>query len=261
MSFEVKLPFFDAQRIAESGQCFRWHKAGEGEWLIPAHGRVLHLREMGEDVLRLDCSLQEWETLWRPYFDADTDYEAVAASIDEKDEYLLKACRAARGVRVLRQPLFEVVISFIISQNNNIPRIAKSISALCGGQDAPFPSAEAVAAMDEERLRGFGVGYRAPYIQKAARKFLQDGTEHMQFSSYGDAKVYFESFTGIGPKVADCVCLFGLGKKDAFPMDTWMKRIVARHYDGIFPIGRYPGTAGILQQWMFFYERLGENQP
>jgi len=83
----------------------------------------------------------------------------------------------------------------------------------------------------------------------------------MSFPTYGDAKAYFESYTGIGPKVADCISLFGLGKKDAFPMDTWMKRIVARHYGGIFPIGRYPGTAGILQQWMFYYERMSENQP
>lgn len=261
MSLRISLPFFDAERIAESGQCFRWQKAGEGEWLIPAHGRTLHLRELGKNILELDCSAQEWEDIWRVYFDADTDYEAIAASVDEKDTYLHRACEAARGVRVLRQPLFEVVISFIISQNNNIPRITKSIAALCGGQAAPFPGPETVAAMGEEQLRAFGTGYRAPYIKKAALKYLEDGTEKMSFSSYGEAKAYFETFTGIGPKVADCICLFGLGKKDAFPMDTWMKRIVAREYGGIFPIGRYPESAGILQQWMFYYERLRENQP
>lgn len=254
--------FFDAERIALSGQCFRWKKTGEGRWRIPAYGRVLELAQLEDGTLDLSCSETEWDELWRRYLDWDTDYAAIAASIDPDDGYLTRAAEASRGIRILRQPLWETILSFLISQNNNIPRIRKSLIALCGGEESPLRSPEAVSRMTEEKLRACGVGYRAPYIQNAALQYLQDGLcDETSFASYGDAKCYLQTFAGIGPKVADCICLFGLGMKDAFPMDTWMKRIVASHYGGVFPLYRYPGTAGIMQQWMFYYERLKENQP
>lgn len=262
MSFEIHNCFFDAGRIADSGQCFRWRHIGEGVWRIPAFGRLLEIVQPAEDVLKVYCSPMEWEEIWRRYLDWDTDYEAVAAKVDPADDYLLCASNASRGIRILRQPLWETMLGFLISQNNNIPRIRKSLNTICGSEEAPFPSPGDIARMTEEQLRSCGVGYRAPYIQKAALRYMQDGlSDETVFSSYGEAKTYLQTFAGIGPKVADCICLFALGMKDAFPMDTWMKRIVAVHYDGIFPLYRYPGCAGILQQWMFYYERQKGNQP
>lgn len=248
--------FFDADKIAASGQCFRWHREGAHAYSVPAWGRVLRLRQPSPDWLEADCSPEEWRTLWRPYLDLDTDYAAYAAQIDPEDAYLLAALGAAAGVRILRQPLWETVASFIISQNNNIPRIQKSLLALSGGPEAAFPQPEAVAAMTDEGLRAAGLGYRVPYLRYAALRYMRDGLEDgASLGGYGEARQYWMSYSGIGPKVADCICLYGLGYKDAFPMDTWVRRIVRLHYNGVFPLGKYEGFAGVLQQWMFCYER------
>lgn len=251
-----RVSFFDLDKIAQSGQCFRWVQTGEHAYAVPVFGRVLRLRQPAPGTVEAACSREEWETLWKPYLDLDCDYGAYQAKVDKNDAYLKAAMTAAYGVRVLRQPLWETMVSFIISQNNNIPRIKKSILTLCGGQEAAFITPEAVAAASLETLRQAGLGYRAPYLHSAALQYIKDGLDHgADFSGYGEAKAYFQSYHGIGPKVADCICLYGLGLKDAFPMDTWVKRILSRYYNGIFPLGRYEGFAGVLQQWMFYYER------
>ena len=252
---ELAVDFFDLGRMADSGQCFRWEKIGENQYRIPAFGRLLTVAQPKPDMIRADCSSSEWEQVWAPYFDMDTDYNVIVRDIDPRDAYLQAAAEASHGMRILRQELWEIVVSFIISQNNNIPRIRRIIQRLCGAFGG-FPKAEGIASAGEDTLRDLGLGYRAKYLWEAAGRFLRDERDKpCGHRGYAQERLYFQSYNGIGAKVADCICLFGLGCKEAFPIDTWIRRIINDYYEGRFPIERYSSSAGVLQQYMFYYER------
>ncbi len=251
MRIEVKN--FDLDQIADSGQCFRWEGA-QGSYRIPAFNRLLSVSQRG-NVLEADCTQAEWNEIWEDYFDLKCDYGAYIASVDPDDAYLSSATAAGAGMRILRQELWEVLVSFIVSQNNNIPRIKSTLKKLCdmfGG----FPTPQALTSADVGALHQIGLGYRDAYLPAAAKRFIADGLESgAPKRSYEEDKKYLMSYLGIGPKVADCVCLFGLYHKEAFPIDTWVKKILREHYSGGFPLDRYPCSAGVMQQYMFFYER------
>ena len=184
-------------------------------------------------------------------------------------------------MRILRQDLWEMIVTFLISQNNNIPRIRNSVDALCAkfgekktgiglvldpeGCVKPvektydsFPEAGAVAAGGLEGLSGLGLGYRDKYIWTMAEKCSgPDGAkwlDDLRAADYHTAHGMLTAEFGIGRKVADCVCLFGLHHVEAFPVDTHVKQIVNAYYPGGFPLERYRGYAGILQQYMFYYK-------
>ncbi|MDD2647580.1 MAG: DNA glycosylase [Eubacteriales bacterium] len=250
---KIEVSNFSLDEIADSGQCFRWEGAG-GKYLIPAFGREIRVSQFGS-ILTADCTEAEWESVWADYFDLRCDYGAYIASVDASDEYLSAAVRAGTGMRILRQELWEVLVSFIVSQNNNIPRIKSTLRKLCdmfGG----FPSPQQLAEADVGALHQIGLGYRDAYLPAAARRFIADGLcGGISKRTYEEDRKYLMSYLGIGPKVADCVCLFGLYHKEAFPIDTWVKKILREHYSGAFPIERYPESAGVMQQYMFFYER------
>lgn len=255
---KITSTFCDLDKIAESGQCFRWKKIGEHSYEIPAYGKVLRARQdYGNDCLYFDCTQSEYDTIWKDYFDFDTDYEQYereAITQSSMNQYLRDAIVASRGIRILKQDLWETIVSFIISQNNNIPRIKGCIGRFCdrfGG----FPEPHQILERGLEGLDGLGLGYRQEYILKAATLYNDDVERLLRNLSYEDAMKYLTSWKGIGPKVADCVCLFGLAHKEAFPRDVWVKRIEANHFNGHFPEENYPGCAGVLQQYIFFYER------
>lgn len=256
MMITLELDTVDLAQIAESGQCFRMAPLEDGRWLVPMgrwmatarqrDARRIELSADGEDGSFLDAA--------RRYFDADTDYLTAIRAIDPSDAYLSAAAEAGRGIRILRQPLFETLISFIVSQNNNIPRIRTIIAKLCGGADKPFPKPKQLAAWTEDELRAIGLGYRAPYVRGAAERFDESEEARLLEMDYGTAKASLMAYHGVGPKVADCVCLFALGHKKAFPQDVWVKRILARHYPNGFAQMDSP-FAGVYQQYMFAYER------
>ena len=251
----------DLRKIAESGQCFRWEEEA-GAWRIPAFSRCVLARDDGEN-LYLDCTEREYEEVWRSYFDMDRDYAAVRAEAEKADAFLREAAAAGRGIRILRQDLWETAVTFLISQNNNIPRIRKTVERLCRLEAYPgFPSPERVAALDETALREMGLGYRAPYLARCAERFAREKERQKRLDREGKEAAcgYLRSFPGIGPKVAECIALFGLGYTGAFPRDTWIKRIEEAHYGGRFPDEKYPGTAGVMQQYLFFYARLRETE-
>lgn len=258
--------YLNLDKIAESGQCFRWKKTGEQAYQIPAFGKVLNARHVGANgEVELDCSLEDFRTVWEDYFDLKTPYEQYEQELrtrSDTGEYLYRAVRAARGIRILRQELWEVIMSFIISQNNNIPRIKGCIERLCerfGG----FPDAGTIAKRGPKGLDGLGLGYRQDYIIDAAITYHGDGDGSMErilrSLTYEEAMNYLTTWRGIGPKVANCICLYGLGHKEAFPRDVWVKRIEAEHFGGHFPDENYPGFAGVLQQYISFYERSEKN--
>lgn len=255
----------DLEKIAASGQCFRWLKTGERAFTIPAFGKELHISQDEAGRLDADCGQEEWEQVWRTYFDLDTDYHAICCDIAQDDPYLRAAAKAGQGITILRQDFFETLISFIVSQNNNIPRIKKILNALCAFGSAErhedkalcrFPAPEQIAALSEEELLHMGLGYRAGYVKETAAKYARDPFFADENEPTFDVTQRLMEYKGVGIKVASCVALFGLGRKDAFPVDVWVRRILDTRYQQGFPMERYARFAGVYQQYMFYYERL-----
>lgn len=263
----ILAPYLDLDKIAASGQCFRWKKTGDRAYQIPAFGKVLNARHTAvPDEVELDCSIKDYCGIWEDYFDLKTPYGRYERKLETQNgtgDYLMHAARAARGIRILKQELWETIVSFIISQNNNIPRIKGCIERLCerfGG----FPDAASIARSGPRGLDGLGLGYRQDYIIDAAIAYHGNGDGStgriLRGLPYEDAMKYLTTWRGIGPKVANCICLYGLGHKEAFPRDVWIKRIETEHFGGHFPEEDYPGYAGVLQQYIFFYERESRHE-
>lgn len=261
--YTVKIDHMNPDRIAASGQCFRWVKTKENTYEIPAFGKVLAMTDRGNGEFEFSCDEDEWNTVWRNYFDLDTDYGRIGKLIEESgDEYLKAAYQYGEGIRILRQDVWEMIITFLISQNNNISRIRNSVAALCeraGAGHFPGPG-EVDTQLFYDRTMGFG--YRAEYLDK----MYAYGREHPDFISdlekmdYGEAFDFLKSFKGIGAKVANCICLFGLHQVDAFPIDTHIRQILADNYPNGFDFERYAGVAGIVQQYLFYYDLHAEKQ-
>ena len=290
--YERILTDFDIRTIMNSGQVFRIRPllrdsgftTAAGETFLAAagsHAVLIRQKPEAEGRMRVSfsCTEEEFSDFWNGYFDLNRDYEAIRRSVDPGDSFHTSAVRCGRGIRILRQDLWETIISFLVSQNNNITRIRRSLEALCewygekisvnafsddpdaflpDGNVHAFPSPEAVLEGGPDGLDGLGLGYRDKYIfQMAQRCTGQEGQEWLdllQKSSYEDALALLLKEYGIGKKVADCICLFALHHVDAFPIDTHMKQILAAFYPEGFPFSRYEGYAGILQQYMFYYK-------
>lgn len=225
-------PFLDMDKIFGCGQCFRW-RLMEGVWFGIAGSHPLSISR-NEAGWKLDpCSEQEFREFWSPYLDLDRDYETLEALYQGLDSRLDTALKLGRGIRILKQPFWETMVSFVLSANNNIPRIQGMIERLCqaageslGSGMHGFPGPEAIARLTEGELRALGFGYRAPFVVKLAQGFL---TEKWQASDFIDGSTVevrkkLLALLGVGPKVADCILLFGLGRMDAFPVDTWIRK-------------------------------------
>lgn len=263
---QKKIKDMDLAQIADSGQCFRMERLGAGYYSLVAFGKYLEIHQEGEEFL-FSCTEEEFGEVWAEYFDLETDYGKIKDSVDEEDSYLKAAVAYGHGIRILRQDLWEMIISFLISQNNNISRIRNSVALLCKrvGEEKKgingvvyytFPQADAIVQAGMEILGTLGLGYRDKYIFKIAQA-AEEGSldlESLGHRDYETAHRELMSQYGIGRKVADCICLFGLYHTEAFPLDTHVKKIVEAHYPQGFPAGRYQGYAGILQQYMFYYD-------
>jgi len=256
---------FDLKKTFECGQCFRWNADESGDYIGVAFGRVLRVRRCG-DAIFVSCSLDDFESVWRGYFDLDIDYAEIRKKLCV-DDFMKCATEFGAGIRLLRQDKWEALCSFIISQNNNIPRIKSIIDALCrefgdvivfeDRQLYSFPSADRLALLQAEDLASLRCGYRAEYIIRAA-KSVTDGSIDLDALSQGSpdaARKELKKLHGVGDKVADCVMLFGLHMLNAFPLDVWMKRAVEKHYGPDFDPCIFGPYAGIAQQYIFHYMR------
>lgn len=261
------LSHLNLEQIANSGQCFRWNICGPCEVEAVAFGHVLHASQNG-DEFTFSCTQDEWDSLWKNYFDENTDYDDIENRIlDSGDEYLKRAFAYGSGIRILRQDLWETIVSFMISQNNNIPRIKGSINRICekAGLKAdnsadtyrfPLPGEVDPCIFIDRNL---GLGYRDTYLYNIY-KYAE--TNPLWISSlkempYEEAYKELIDKKGIGKKVANCICLFGLHHVGAFPIDTHIKQILDAHYPNGFDFARYEGVAGIIQQYMFYYKTSG----
>ena len=262
----IRNPDFDIRKIAESGQCFRLRRGRHEEYTLIAHNRVLRIRQADEGCI-LDCEQAEYASLWRDYFDMGTDYAAIRAGVEPDDVFLRRACDYGRGIRMLRQDPWEMLVSFIISQRKSIPAIQFCIEALCSRYGEPidyagkcfftFPSAQRLAALDEAHFLACSLGYRAKYVLAAARMVASGVMDLSAMAALSDEALFSAllAVPGVGEKVANCVMLFGYHRFARFPRDVWINRIEAREYGGAFPTERYPDTAGALQQYIFYYAR------
>ncbi|MEG1932756.1 MAG: DNA glycosylase, partial [Pygmaiobacter sp.] len=252
---------FDAEASFFCGQCFRWEKLGEGFFGGVVNGQKLLLTQHGDTVSLAPVAAGDI-TAALHYLALDDDYAALHAQLC-RNPVLRRCVASAPGIRVLHQDFFEMLLTFIISQNNNIPRIrgiVDRLCTLCGEALADnchaFPTPQSLAAKTEEDLAVLRAGWRSGYLLDAAHKVADGSVSEtaLRALSLADARALLMTIRGVGPKVADCVLLFGLGRMDAFPTDVWMKRAMA----ALFPKGlpRYLAPiAGIAQQYIFDYAR------
>ena len=300
MKYTCTIPCLDLEQTALSGQCFRLMPGKEpGLWSVISQGTLLSIRQSGS-LFTLECEETALE-YWFSYFDVPADYQAMIDSIHPEDTYLLSAAKAGSGIRILRQDPWEMIITFVISQQKTIPAIRSLVETLCRNYGTPiepssaaysqlssdgpspfaFPTPEQLSRASLEELLALKLGYRAKYIHQLCQDAINGSLDMDYLSSlnYEDAMDFLTGFYGIGKKVANCVCLFGLHHIDAFPVDTWIQKILMEHYfneekyrsipksrlfDRIIKdsFGCYPGYAGVMQQYIFNYERniLGRKQ-
>ncbi len=256
---------FDLVQIFECGQAFRFKRDKSTDKLRysgVAFGKYLSLYQEGERVVFENTSKEEFSELWEEFFDLKRDYTAIIESL--KDPHAKRCAEYGSGIRILRQEPWETVCSFIVSQNNNIPRIKKIIETLCerfgekidGGYYA-FPTAKALYEAGEEAIFDCRTGFRAKYIYDAAKRFYTgefDVKNALSLDCDGLLKELM-SIKGVGPKVASCACLFGFARYESFPIDVWIKRVIDKYYGSDFDIKLFGDYAGIVQQYLFYYER------
>lgn len=254
---------FDVGLCLDCGQAFRWKKTENGEWHGIAHGKSLHIKQEGNTVVFFDTSEEDFYGIWFKYFDLERDYKSILESYNDK--ILKTACETYCGIRILKQDEWETVCSFIISANNNIPRIKGIIERLCDnfgddiGDGRSFPSAERLAKLSADDLAPLRAGFRAPYIIDAARKISSGEVdiEKIKTMPFDEAKSELIKIKGIGEKVAQCTLLYGFGRQEAFPVDVWVKRIVSELYPDGLP-ECIKGSEGIAQQYLFHWRRNAE---
>ena len=256
---------FNLKDISVSGQCFRLSEIEDGVFSLVKGDRLLFISQHG-DKTTFHCTKPEYEKIWRNYFDLDTDYEAIIKKIPQEDKYLRAAAKYGQGIRILNQDPWETLITFIISQRKNMPAIrscveqlsrkfGNTISAMSETVHT-FPNPETLASASLEELKMCSLGYRAEYISDTARKVASgtvdlDALRKLETSELLEA---LKGFYGVGDKVANCILLFAYHRLNAFPIDVWIRRILDREYGGSFDTSPYKGCAGVIQQYMFFYE-------
>ncbi len=246
----------------DCGQAFRWSTEDGVLWRGFAFQKYLELYMENETTLvLLNTSIEEYEAIWKKYFDLERNYAEIIEKISA-NEILKTASRYGSGIRILNQEPWETLCSFIISQNNNIPRIKGIIDRLCEnfgekqGDFFTFPTAERIAKLSLEDLSVLRSGFRAKYILDAAQKIASGeiDLELLKAMPIDDARNELMKIKGVGPKVADCTLLFSLEHIEAFPKDVWIKRAMEKLFDGNLPECAQD-FAGIVQEYIFYYAR------
>ncbi|MBR6334933.1 MAG: DNA-3-methyladenine glycosylase 2 family protein [Clostridia bacterium] len=246
----------------DCGQAFRWSLTEDGGIHGVAFGKALTIYDKGDEALLLGADETDFNKIWKNYFDLDRDYEKICKKLS-RDESLKKAISAYPGIRILRQDPWETLCSFIISQNNNIPRIKGIIDRLCttlgddlGDGDFSFPSPERILEAGAEGLAPLRAGFRVKYILDAAEK-VAGGTvdfDKTEKAPPEEGAEELKKIKGVGDKVAACALLYGFGKVDALPVDVWVKKILAELYPNGLP-DCTEGVRGIAQQYLFHWRR------
>ncbi|RDC50544.1 8-oxoguanine DNA glycosylase, partial [Acinetobacter sp. RIT592] len=224
-----------------------------------------------------NTNLEDFNKIWKSYFDLETDYAKIKNELKSMDEYLEKATEFGWGIRILRQDPWEMLISFIISSNNRIPMIQKAISNLSreygtyigkfnGVEYYDFPTPEQLSKASIADIRACSTGFRDKYIKATTERVISENEDVYNYENLGteDCRKKLMEFNGVGPKVCDCIALFGMQKYDTFPVDVWVKRVMQEFYvedDMSLPkirkyaIDKFEDLSGFAQQYLFYYAR------
>lgn len=272
---------FEPVHIFECGQCFRWNKEEDGSYTGVFKNNVLNIKKEGNKVIFEGICDGDIEEICEDYFDLDTDYEEIKKELSNIDEYLKTSTEYGSGIRILNQDLWETIISFIISANNNIPRIKgiiERISKKYGNKITyndkeyyTFPTMEALGQASVEDLRALGLGFRDKRIYETTKVFLEKQITLQELEEEMNVDVLREklmTLSGVGGKVADCIMLFSLKKFNVFPIDVWVRRVMNELYikeadeNKVSKVliqnlakEKYSDLAGLAQQYLFYWKR------
>ena len=255
----------DLGETLDCGQSFRWRDNGDGSFTGVAYEKLVTVSMQNGDLHIENTTEQDFEKIWRNYFDLDLDYDSIRSSIGEIHPVLKEASAYAPGIRILRQEPWEALCTFIISQNNNIKRIKGIVDRLCVSfgnkigdtEFYTFPKPENLAKLNPDDLAPLRAGFRNKYIIDASRKVASGEVdlEKCRNVPYDEARAELCKIKGVGNKVADCTLLFGMHRIEAFPIDVWMRRAMEKLFPNMTgeDFGEY---AGIAQQYIFHYARM-----
>ena len=248
----------DLDKTFNSGQCFRWNKVGK-VWVGVVGGKIYgcYVNNLGE-ITCSDSEINKYLGLAESYVFDDNNL----------DKFALESIEYSRGIKILHQDPWEMIVSYIISQRNNIPKIKTTIEKICEAAGEPisneifnreftgykFPDASRIVELGQNGLERCGLGYRAEYVYNVAKRVLDGKLDISKLYTYGNQELVIElqKEKGIGPKVANCIALYGFGRLGLFPIDIWMQRIIDKYYDGRLDSRRYGEYAGVMQQYMFY---------
>ena len=265
LAFTFDETYFNVRDTLECGQIFRYKQLNDNTYAVFSRDKYAELTT-ADGVVQVFTTEKDY--FWH-FFDLDTDYEAKVARISALSPLMQEAAGFGKGIRILNQDLTEMIFSFIISANNNIKRIQLIIDRLCNalGDDTPFgkafPTVEAMAVAPVELYTSIGAGYRDKYLSATAKMLLSYDLDYLTRLDSQQARAELLKFMGVGPKVADCIMLFGLRRSDVFPVDTWLKKVYHEYFEAghrDYEISRFfcnlfGQDAGLCQQYLFYFQR------
>ena len=273
---------FEPKHIFECGQCFRWEKEDDGSYTGIVKNNVINVKKVNNEVIFYSIGADNLEKLVKEYFDLERNYEDIKNTLSKVDIYLENSINYGNGIRILNQDLWETIISFIISANNNIPRIKGIINRLSykygnkiiwnNKEYYTFPTVESLSKATVEELRKTGLGFRDIRVYETTQKILNKQVDLEELHKEKDTKKIREillTLSGVGPKVADCILLFSTLKRfDVFPIDVWVRRVMNNLYiknedetkvdkREIEKLAKekYGNLEGIAQQYLFYWKR------
>jgi len=268
---------FNPTHIFECGQCFRWKKEDDGSYTTVASGRILNILEKDNSFIIKGTTKEDWTAFWHHYFDLDRDYGKIKQALSI-DPILKEAIEFGYGMRILNQDPYETIISFILSANNQIPRIKNAVDLIATDLGEfignykdkdyySFPEPKMLASKSEDYIREkYRVGFRGDRIREVSRKIYEGEFDHQCIyeKNHNEGKELLTTLPGIGPKVSDCILLFAYGKSESFPVDVWVKRVMEFFYfkrnatkKELEESGErlFGNLAGYAQQYLFYYAR------
>lgn len=269
---------FEPVHIFECGQCFRWNKQEDGSYTGIFGNNVLNVKKENNNIIFSGICDGNIEAVCTHYFDLNSNYEEKKEAISSIDKYLANSIKYGNGIRILHQDLWETLISFIISANNNIPRIKgiiEKISKKYGKKITfrekefyTFPTPIELSTASVQDLRALGLGFRDVRVYETTQRVLSKEIDLCELQNQNDVTKLKEDLLkipGVGPKVADCIMLFALQKYQVFPVDVWVRRVISElYFNGEeqstkviqnFAKNKYGALAGLAQQYLFYWRR------
>lgn len=282
---------FKLKQTFECGQCFRFHKISDTNYITVAFERVIELKEDGDNIIIYNSNEDDVKNIWIKYFDLERDYSEIKEEL-AKDDLLKKSVEFGPGIRILNQDPFEILISFIVSARNSIPSIMKTINKISakwgrkieykGETYYAFPTVEQIKDASLEEIQETGASFRSKYIvdtignvyksikanesssEEEKEEYKKYDLNYIKSLSDDECHKALQEFKGVGAKVADCIMLFSMEKYSAFPVDVWVKRAMIYFYGAedaslnkirIFARNKFGKLSGFAQQYLFYYAR------